>query len=450
MPVTAIDDVLNAVDYVFWRNRPLVTAIGAIDALDEQFAQLAKDKKFWIIGKAQKKLVKHLKTDIAPELLHALAQRIPLEPESIFDQLGCHPECPEVDIALVQNLLRHDRVLDHDAELDEYLREFVGHEDLDDHVITIIDDIMRRGNDWECWTDPVTTVLYAALQRHDNDKYRDWFIQNESRILEIDGSYRLCSRWEFRTCFQLYDWGLEALGRQAMESSGGRAKGFEFLTHEALLEPEKTQRNFAFLDKQPSLCFLLASTSPIDSWMSNKLDFTELANCLEIASKEHRKLDPARVTYAALRASEKLSNWQLATCLKTLLACGYPQSQEVKSAIFSNIAKRYMGDPMAFCNLFAMAREHGVDLDLTNDPEWPMATLMEAARKLTQENVVVLMTNFSIGMQLPRLVIEAAVDHSYDSWSETKQNELRRIAPEWLFAHSERMREDQLCTDIGL
>jgi hypothetical protein len=450
MPVTAIDDVLDAVDYVFWRNRPLITAISAIDELDEKFAQLAKDKKFWIIGKAQKKLVKHLKSEVSPELLHALAQRIPLEPESIFDQLGCHPECPEVDIALVQNLLRHDRVLDHDAELDEYLREFVGQEDLDDHVITIIDDIMRRGNDWECWIEPVNTVLYAALHRHDNDKYRDWFVQNESRMLEIDGSTGLCSRWEFRTCFELYEWGLHDLGRQGMERSAGRAKNFEFLTHEALLESEKTQRNFAFLDKHPSLCFLLASTSPIESWKSSKLDFTELAKCLDTANSVHRSLDPARVTYAALKASETLSDWQLLTLIKTLLACGYPQSEEVINTLCTNVAKRYLGDPMAFCRLFVAARELGVNFDLTSHAEWPMATLMEGARRLSHDDIMELLRNYSVGMNLPRLVMEAGVDHSYDRWPEAKQNEVRKIAPEWLLSHSERMREDKLFTDMGL
>jgi hypothetical protein len=450
MPVTAIDDVLDAVEYIFWRNRSVIDAIEAVDSLVEKYAQLAKDKKFWIIGKAQIKLVKHLKNDISPQLLQALAQRIPLEPESIFDQLGNHPEFPEVDAALVDNLLRHDRILDHDAELDGYLRELVAVEDLDDHIITIIDDIVSRGNDWECWTDPVNTVLFEALNRADNDKYRDWFIQNESRIIDIDGSCRLCSRWEFRTCVELYDWGLQDLGRMAMEHSGVRAKNFEFLAHEALMDPEQTQRNFVFLDKHPSLCFLLASTSPIESWVGNRLDFTELANCLETASKEYRELDPARVTYAALRASQTLSDYQLSLCLKTLLACGYPQSPEVNSTIFTNVAKRYLGNPMVFCRLFATAREYSVDLDVTSYPEWPMATLMDAARKLTHENVVELLRNHWIGMNLPRLVIEAAVDHSYDSWPETRQNEVRRIAPEWLLSHSERLREDKLFNDMGL
>lgn len=450
MPVTAIDDVLDEVEHIFWRNRSVVEAIAGIDSLEEKFAQLANDKKFWIIGKAQKKLVKHLKNDVRPELLHALAQRIPLEPESIFDQLGSHPECPEVDIALVQNLLRHDRVLDHDAELDNYLRELVGHDEHDDHVITIIDDIMRRGNDWECWIEPVNTVLSAALHRHDNDKYRDWFIQNESRMLEIDGSYGLCSHWEFKACFDLYEWGLQDLGRQGMEKSAGRAKSFEFLTHEALLEPEKTQRNFALLDKHPSLCFLLASTSPIESWTSNKLDFTELAKCLDTANNVHRALDPARVTYAALKASEKLSDWQLLTLIKTLLACGYPQSKEVIDTLCTNVAERYLDNPMALSRLFVTARELGVHLDLTSHAEWPMATLIEASRKLSHDDIVELLRNYSVGMNIPRLVIETGVDHSYYLWSEAKQNEFRRIAPEWLLFHSERLREDKLITDMGL
>jgi len=455
MTWTVVDDVLNLVERIFCRNAPMVDAIETMVILEEQLSELAQAKKFWVINKALVKLAKYLQTDVPPELLQALAQRIPLEPESIFEQMGSHPGFPEVDAALVDNLLRHERLVDEASELDYCLRRLVENGGMDEHVITILDEIVRRGNQWAFWREPVGEVLQAAIDRHNifpksSDLLREWFVQNETRIVEIEDSHKLCSRWCFKDGIRLYEWGPKALGKIAMENSVHRAVSFEFLKHDELMDHERTVLNFSHLDVMPKLCFILATTRPIEPWMMVDLDFTRLATCLDEANKKQRVLDPERVTFLTLEASQTLGEFYASQLINKLIECGYPQSQSTLTTIFLNVAKRHLDDPMIFCQIFAKAREHKVDLDLSDYREWPMATLLEKACQLTQENVVDLLRHYSIGMQLPRLVVEAAFDHCYDSWPEAKQNEVRRIAPEWLLSHSERLREDKLFNDMGL
>lgn len=455
MTWTVVSDVYELVERIFQRHVPVVDAIEAMMALDEQLTQLAQEKKYWVINKALVKLAKSLLSDVTPELLQALAQRIPLEPESIFAHMGSHPAFPEVDKALVENLLRHERLVDESSELDYCLRKMVEDGGMEQHVITILDEVVRRGNQWSFWREPVAEVLQAAIDRRDvypkdDDLLREWFIQNETRIQEIDDSYNLCSRWSFKDSVRLYEWGPTELGKIAMDNSGHRAHSFEFLRHAELMDQQATERSYYSLDARPKLCFILATPQPIAPWMMEGLDFQCLPHCFDEAKTRQRVFDQERVTFLVLEASLTLGSFDAFQVIRKLNEHSYPQSKDTLALFFSNVAKRHLHDPMSFCRIFAKAREDKVDLDLTDYSEWPMATLMEKAGQLTQENVVDLLRHYSIGMNLPRLVVEAAVDHSYDSWSEAKQNEVRRLAPDWLLSHSERLREDKLFNDMGL
>jgi hypothetical protein len=235
-----------------------------------------------------------------------------------------------------------------------------------------------------------------------------------------------------------------------MDNASHRAVDFEFLKHDELMDEQSTVCNYIGLGSKPSLCFMLATPRPIAPWMLVDLDYTCLADCFDVAKNQKRGLDPERVTFMLVEASRTLDSYYAPRLINKLIECGYPQSQDTLTTFYLNVVKRYLNEPMAFCRIFATAGVHKVDLDLSDYREWPMATLLEKACELTQENVVDLLRHYSIGMKLPRLVVEAAVDHSYDSWSEAKQNEVRRIAPDWLLSHSERLREDKLFNDMGL
>lgn len=452
---TVTVDLLDLVERIFLRTVPTVDAIEAMVALDEQFVQWAQERKFWAINKALGRIAELLKKDMPPELLQALAQHLPLEPESIFEHMGKHPGYPEVDAALVDNLLRYERLVDEASELDYRLRQMVEEGGVEEHVITVLDEIVRRGNGWAFWREPVSEVLKAALDRRVvypkcSDPFQAWFVQNEARIVEIEDSYDLCSRWSFKDSLRLYQWGTKELGKIAMNNSGHRAANFDFLKHAELMDEESTERNYYCLDAKPKLCFVLATPQPIAPWMMVDLKYNCLANCFEEAEKEQRVFDQERVTYLMLEASNTLDNYDVYQFIRKLNLQGYPQSIDTLTLFFSNVAKRQLQDPMALCRICEIADDSQVDLSLIACREWPLEPLMELARQLTHDQVVYLVTKFSMGPQLTRMVIEAAVDQGYDSWPEAKQNEVRRIAPDWLLSHSERLREDKLFNDMGL
>jgi hypothetical protein len=452
---TVTVDVLDLVERIFLRTVPAVDAIEAMVALDDQFVQLAQAKKFWVINKALGKIAEFLKKDMPPELLQALAQRIPLEPESIFEQMGKHPGYPEVDVALVDNLLRYERLVDEVSELDYRLRQMVEDGGMEAHVITVLDEIVRRGNGWAFWCELVSEVLIAALDRRDvypkcSDPLQVWFVQNETRIVEIEDSYDLCLRWSFKDSLRLYAWGTKELGKIAMNNAGHRAANFEFLKHVELMDEESIDRNYYCLDSKPKLCFILATPQPIAPWMMDNLDFRRLADCFEEAKKEQRVFDQEKVTFLVLEASRTLDSYDAYQLIRKLNEQSYPQSTDTLTVFFSNVAKRHLQDPLVLCRIYEVAGENKVDLDVVDYREWPIQTLMEAASQLTQDKVVNLLTHFSMGMQLPRRVVEVAVDQGYASWPEDRKNEVRRIAPEWLLSYSEQLREDKLFTDMGL